>query len=46
MTINVDDNFPENNWTKLSKKLFQGKSEHDQNQDDKLSIINYLKDFF
>ena len=42
----LDYNFPKNNWTKLSKKLFQNKSELDQNEDDKLSIINYLKDYF
>ena len=42
----LDYNFPKNNWTKLSKKLFQNKSELVQNEDDKLSIINYLKDFF
>ncbi len=39
-------NFPKNNWTKLSKELFQKKSELYQNEDKKLSIINYLKDFF
>ncbi len=39
-------NFPDNDWTKLSKKLFQKKYELKQNEDNELSIINYLKDFF
>ena len=42
----LDYNFPKNNWTKLSKKLFKKKSELYQNEDEKLPIINYLKDFF
>ena len=42
----LDYNFPKNNWTKLSKKLFKKKSELYQNEDEKFPIINYLKDFF
>ena len=42
----LDYNFPKNNWTKLSKKLLQNKTELDKNKNDRLSIINYLKDFF
>ena len=42
----LDYNFPKNNWTKLSKKLFKKKSELYQSEDEKLPIINYLKDFF
>ena len=42
----LDYNFPNNDWTKLSKKLFQKQSEPDLNKNNELSIINYLKDFF
>ena len=42
----LDYNFPKNNWTKLSKKLFKKKSELYQNEDEKLPIINYLREFF
>ena len=42
----LDYNFPKNNWTKLSKKLFKKKSELYQNEDEKFPIINYLKDYF
>ena len=39
-------NFPKNKWTKLSRNLFENKSEHNQIKDTEFSIINYLKDFF
>ena len=42
----LDYNFPNNAWTKLSKKLLKNKSEINQKIDDKFSIINYFKDFF
>ena len=42
----LDYNFPDNTWTKLSKKLLKNKSDLNQKIDDKFSIINYLKDFF
>ena len=42
----LDYNFPENNWTKLSKNLFKNKSEVSQKKDAEFSIVNYLKDFF
>ncbi len=42
----LDYNFPNNDWTKLNKKLFQKKFELDLNEKNKFSIINYLKDFF
>ena len=42
----LDYNFPNNTWTKLSKKLFKNKSDLDQKIDGKFSIINYLQDFF
>ena len=42
----LDYNFPDNNWTKLSKKLLKNKSDLNQTIDGKFSIINYLKDFF
>ena len=42
----LDYNFPKNNWTKLSKKLFKKKPELNQNEDEKLPIINYLREFF
>ena len=42
----LDYNFPNNAWTKLSKKLLKNKSEVDQKIDDKFSITNYFKDFF
>ena len=42
----LDYNFPNNTWTKLSKKLLKNESDHNQKIDGKFSIINYLKDFF
>ena len=42
----LDYNFPDNTWTKLSKKLLKNKSDLNQKPDGKFSIINYLKDFF
>ena len=45
-TALLDYNFPNNNWTKLSKNLFKNKSELNQKKDAQFSIINYLKDFF
>ena len=42
----LDYNFPNNNWTKLSKNLIKNKSELNQKEDSQFSIINYLKDFF
>ncbi len=42
----LDYNFPNNNWTKISKNLFKNKSGLDQKRDSEFSIINYLKDFF
>ena len=42
----LDYNFPNNAWTKLSKKLLKNKSEINQKIDDKFSITNYFKDFF
>ena len=42
----LDYNFPDNTWTKLSKKLLKNKSDLNQTIDGKFSIINYLKDFF
>jgi len=42
----LDYNFPKSDWTRLSKTLFEKKSEHNQQKDNKFSIINYLKDFF
>ena len=42
----LDYNFPDNTWTKLSKKLLKNKSDLNQKIDSKFSIINYLKDFF
>ena len=42
----LDYNFPDNAWTKLSKKLFKNKSDLNQKLDGKFSITNYLKDFF
>ncbi len=39
-------NFPKNDWTKLSERLFKNKSEINQKRDTEFSIINYLKDFF
>ena len=45
-TALLDYNFPNNDWTKLSKSLFKNKSELNQKKDTEFSIINYLKDFF
>ena len=42
----LDYNFPNNNWTKLSKNLIKNKSELNQKEYSQFSIINYLKDFF
>ena len=42
----LDYNFPENNWTKLNRKLFKNKSELNKNNGTKFSIISYLKEFF
>ena len=42
----LDYNFPENNWTKLNRRLFKNKSELNKNNGTKFSIINYLKEFF
>ena len=42
----LEYNFPKNNWTKLSERLFKNKSELNQKKDTEFSIINYLKDFF
>ena len=42
----LDYNFPNNTWTKLSKKLLKNKSDLNQKLDGKFSIINYIKDFF
>ena len=42
----LDYNFPNNTWTKLSKKLLKNKSDLNQKPDGKFSIINYLKDLF
>ena len=42
----LDYNFPDNTWTKLSKKLLKNKSGLNQKIDGKFSIINYLKKFF
>ena len=42
----LDYNFPDNTWTKLSKKLLKNKPDLNQTIDGKFSIINYLKDFF
>ena len=39
-------NFPDNDWTKLSKSLLKNKTEPDQKKDAEFSIINYLKDLF
>ena len=41
----LDHNFPNNAWTRLSKKLLKNKSELNQKQDDEFSIINYFKYF-
>ena len=45
-TALLDYNFPNNNWTKLSKNLVKNKSELNQKEDSQFSIINYFKDFF
>tara|TARA_B100000963_G_scaffold345400_1_gene349467 strand:- start:407 stop:1234 length:828 start_codon:yes stop_codon:yes gene_type:complete len=42
----LDYNFPQNDWTKLSKSLLKNKSELNQQKNNKFSIINYFKDFF
>jgi len=42
----LDYNFPNNTWTKLSKKLLKNKSDLNQKSDGKFSIINYLKKIF
>ena len=42
----LEYNFPNNDWTKLSERLFKNKSELNQKKDTDFSIINYLKDFF
>ena len=42
----LDYNFPNNNWTKLSKNLIKNKSELNQKEYSQFSIINYFKDFF
>ena len=42
----LDYNFPDNNWTKLSKNLIKTKSKLNQKEDSEYSIINHLKDFF
>ncbi len=42
----LEYNFPKNDWTKLSERLFKNKSELNQKKDTDFSIINYLKDFF
>jgi len=42
----LDYNFPNNSWTKLSKKLLINKSELNQKKDNEFSIINYFKDIF
>ena len=42
----LDYNFPENNWTKLNRRLFKNKSELNKNNGTKFSIISYLKEFF
>ena len=42
----LEYNFPKNDWTKLSERLFKNKSELNQKKDTEFSIINYLKDFF
>jgi len=45
-TALLNYNFPDNNWTSLSKNLFKNKFEMNQNEDDELSIISYLKNLF
>ena len=45
-TALLDYNFPDNNWTKLSKNLFKTKSKLNQKEVSEYSIMNYLKDFF
>ena len=42
----LDYNFPNNSWTKLSKKLLINKSELNQKKDNQFSIINYFKEIF
>ena len=42
----LDYNFPNNNWTKLSKNLFKNVSEISQDIDTEFSIFNYLKEYF
>ena len=42
----LDYNFPNNNWTKLSKNLFKNESEINQKIDTEFSIINYFKNIF
>ncbi len=42
----LDYNFPDNNWTKLSKNLIKTKSKINQKENSEYSIINHLKDFF
>ena len=39
-------NFPKSDWTKLSKTLFKNKSELNQQNNNKFSIIDYLKEYF
>ena len=39
-------NFPKNNWTNMSKNLFNNNSEFNIKKDGEFSIINYFKDFF
>lgn len=39
-------NFPNNNWTNKSKKLFDNNTQLNQTQSSGSSIINYLKNFF
>ena len=39
-------NFPKNNWTNKSKKLFENNTQLNQTQSSGSSIINYLKNFF
>ena len=45
-TALLDYNFPDNNWTKLSKNLIKTKSKLNQKEVSEYSIMNYLKDFF
>ncbi len=39
-------NFPDNNWSKMSKELFKDKVEIPKNNNSKYSITNYLKSLF